>query len=369
MLPRLSLLLFFVFALSNVYALKKFRLERDLRSEWLILEDGVFKAAGDIGFSNLSTVYLRVDPRSYPDCMFRLFSDATYFLFINGKVAGEYQGEVNLDVDSLAGAFNSGTLLLAIHQDRINPDDLRTELISSRQSPVAADGNALKPYSPLRDFVVVAGILIMLLVVLEMRLNPKLARDYFAIGRILSSRDVDDSQASARLTSGANVQFYILCSLLIGFYLLIVFSNLPTRYALPIAFRADGFWMNAWQWIKLSSLTFSFCMLKLLIIFSATRLFGMRGMARFHFFNWMRLSLLFFGAAVVVLFIYFISHGKSPEVFVVFLSSIVVAIVGWIVVAVFKLSGRTGHSLFHLFSYLCATEIIPLFITVKILFQ
>lgn len=369
MLPRLCLLSFFIVALSNVYAQKKFTLEKDLRSEWLIFSDGAYQAAGDIGLSGLRTVYFRFNARSYPDCLLRLSSDANYFLFVNGKVVGEYQGQAILDVDSLARAVNSDALLLAIHQERINPRDLRTELISTHHPPVAVQGNALKPYFHLRDFVVIAGLLIMLLFVLEMRLNPKLARDYFAVGRILSSRDVDDSQASARLTSGANVQFYILCSLLIGFYLLIVFSNLPARYALPIAFRADGFWMNLWQWLKLSFLVFIFCMLKLLIIFSATRLFGMRGMARFHFFNWMRLSLLLFGTAVVVLFIYFISHGKNPEVFAIFLSVIVAAIVAWIAVAIFKLSGRTGHSLFHLFSYLCATEIIPLFITVKILFQ
>src|SRR5690606_18279278 len=101
---------------------------------------------------------------------------------------------------------------------------------------------------------------------------------------------------------------------------------------------------------------------KALIIFSLTRLFDMRGMTRFHFFNWIRLLLVAIGAATVVLFMYYISHGDDPGYYVVFLSVVIAVLVAWIVVAFFKLSGRTGHSIFHLFSYLCATEIIPLII-------
>jgi hypothetical protein len=100
-----------------------------------------------------------------------------------------------------------------------------------------------------------------------------------------------------------------------------------------------------------------------------TRLFDMRGMARYHFFNWVRLLLVMFGAATAIIFMYFISRGDHPYLFVVFLSVVAGTLLVWIVMAFFKLSGRSGHSMFHLFSYLCATEIIPLLITVKVLFQ
>ncbi|MEX2234264.1 MAG: DUF4271 domain-containing protein, partial [Cyclobacteriaceae bacterium] len=220
-----------------------------------------------------------------------------------------------------------------------------------------------------RDFVVVSGLVIILLFLFALRLKTKLDADYFSISRILSSREADDSQTSARLTSSSNVQFYVLCSLMIGFYLIIILQNLPPQYALPIRFQSSGFWMMWWQWLKLSTIIFYALLLKIFIIFLLARLFGMRGMARFHFFNWIRLLLVVLGAATILLFIYFISRGDSQNFFVVFLSLVVVALVAWIAVAFYKLSGRSGHSMFHLFSYLCATEIIPLLITVKVLFQ
>ena len=42
---------------------------------------------------------------------------------------------------------------------------------------------------------------------LAVRLNSKLAGDYLSVSRIFALRDIDDAQASARLTGGSNVQF------------------------------------------------------------------------------------------------------------------------------------------------------------------
>jgi hypothetical protein len=369
MLPRLVLLMFALCLCTSLFGQKKFNTVKDLKPEWMMYEDDAYRPLHDFPFRGLNTIYIQLESGDYGGRFLRLSSASPYFLFLNGKVRGEYTGQAVFNLDSLARLAGTDVLQVAVHQEHMNERDLRTELVSTAPGPSGKVINLARPYSHFRDFVVVSGLLIMLLFVMELRLNPKLAGDYFSIGRILSSREADDSQASARLTSGANVQFYILCSLLIGFYLIIVFHHLPPRYALPIPFEASGFWMSVWQWLKISALVFSVFLFKLLIIFSITRLFGMRGMARFHFFNWMRLLLLVFGIAVVILFIYFILHGNNPEVFIVFLDIVVATLIAWIALAIYKLSGRTSHSLFHLFSYLCATEIIPLLITVKILFQ
>ncbi|HEX8041000.1 MAG TPA: DUF4271 domain-containing protein [Chryseosolibacter sp.] len=366
--PFLSLA-FALFLFTSVFAEKKFSILKDLRADWMKYEDGSYKPLDKLPLTGLNTVYFVLKAGDYPGGSLRLISDKPFFVFLNGKVAGEYTGEIVMDIDSLSRAVRSSEFLVAIHRNDIRERDLKTEIASTGVTVPPDTGIVRKPYSHFRDFVVISGLLIILLFLVELRLNPKLASDYFSVARMFSSREVEDSQASARLTSGSNVQFYVLCSLMTGFYLLIILYNLPSTYALPVRFHATGFWTTAWQWLKLSAIIFMVFMLKLSIIFSMTRLFGMRGMARFHFFNWMRLLLLVFGTATVVVFIYFISRGDSPVFFVLFLSLVIAVLIAWIVVAIFKLTGRTGHSIFHLFSYLCATEIIPLLITVKVLFQ
>jgi len=355
--------------MSSLFAQEKFTVLKDIRSEWQSYEKGSYEPVLELPFSGLNTIYFQLDPREYNGAYLAVSSLKPYFLFVNGKVCGEFSGSSVFRIDSLL-MMEGRVSWIAIHQENIHERNLTTQIVSRQQTqPTAEAGTGPRPYSHFRDFVVIAGLLIILLFLSAFRLNPKLAGDYFAVTRIFTSREMEDSQASARLTGGSNIQFYVLCSLIIGYYLLIVVQYLPAQYVLPVRFHASGFWMQWWLWLQLSTFVFVALLAKVFIIFMLTRLFDMRGIARFHFFNWIRLLLVVVGAATIILFMYYISHGDNPGSYVVFLCVIVAVLIAWIVVAFFKLSGRTGHSMFHLFSYLCATEIIPLLITVKVLFQ
>ena len=369
MWPRIFSVSFLVLLYSSVFGQEKFTVVQDLRTAWMTFEKNSYNPLGELPFTGLNTVYFEVDRGRFAGKMLLLESNKPYFLFVNGKVMGEYAGRALINIDSLSGVVHSPAFRIAIHQNKINERDLLTQIVSTESLVVREEDDTRRPYSYLRDFSVISGFVIILFFLALLQLHPKLSADYFTLSRIVASREAEDGQSSARLTSSSNVQFYILCSLLLGFYLLIILYNLPAEYALPIQFHASSFWMIWVQWLKLSAYVFVALMAKLLIIFSLSRLFGFRGMARFHFFNWIRLMLVIFGAATIVLFTYFISRGDSADTFVMFLSVVVVMLIVWTAVAYFKLSGRSGHSMFHLFSYLCATEIIPLLITVKVLFQ
>ena len=369
MWPRVLSVFLLLLLSSSVFGQEKFTVVNDLRTAWTTFEKDTYKPLGELPFTGLNTVYFEVDRGRYAGNLLLVESNKPYFLFVDGKVMGEYTGRALINIDSLSRVVRSSAFKVAIHQNKINERDLLTRIVSTELVAAREEENAGRPYSYLRDFSVISGFVIILFFLVLLQLYPKLAADYFTLSRIVASREAEDGQSSARLTSSSNVQFYILCSLLLGFYLLIILYNLPAEYALPIQFHASAFWMIWVQWLKLSAYVFVALMAKLLIIFSLSRLFGFRGMARFHFFNWIRLMLVIFGAATIVLFTYFISRGDSADTFVMFLSLVVVALIVWIAVAYFKLSARSGHSMFHLFSYLCATEIIPLLITVKVLFQ
>jgi len=370
MFLRISFLLFLCSFGADAFAQKPTTVVKDLRDEWMQYKDGGYEPLDDFPIRGVSTVYLRLDRDAYAGNFLRLQSSEPYYIFINGKIAGDYEGDALFSIDSLFRPFAARPVLIAIHQRSVNERDLTTAVVSQQpharqvQSEVVA-----KPYSHFRDFVVIAGLLVVVLFVLALRLNPKLAADYFSVTRMFSLRDVDDGQATARLTGGSNIQFYVLCSFILGYYLIIILYNLPGRYELAGHFHASGFWMVWLQWLKLSALVLMALLIKICIIFVTTRLFGMQGMTRFHFFNWIRLLLVVFSVATMVLFMYFIARGDSEKFYVMFLSLVAFTLIVWIVVAFFKLGGKSGHSMFHLFSYLCATEIIPLLITVKVLFE
>jgi hypothetical protein len=363
---RYALLLLLTYTIS-VSAQPKLPTEKNLRAEWKQYKDAKYqRLPADEIVPN--AVYLTIETSQFSESYFCVNSSRHFFIFFNGQLCGEYSGRNLFSLDSLSIAHNTSSLAIGIYQDDINERDLITSIVGPQRKSMAGFDVAKRP-TYFNDFVVLAGLIIMILFLIIVKSNPKLASDYFTVSRIFSIRETEDVQSNARLTSSSNLQFYVICSLLLSFYMTIIFRHLPRQYALPLYFRDTGFLSATWHWIQISVVILTVFMGKILLIFSLTRLFGMRGLARIHFFNWVRLLLIVIGTSSVVLFVYFISRGQSPQLFVVFLSVVIGTLVAWIFIVFLKLNGKTEHSMFHLFSYICATEIIPLLITIKVLFQ
>ena len=338
----------------------------DLRQDWLLFEAGEY-AAHDLDEIR-NTIYFKLEPAKYLGGQLQIESARPYFLFVNGKLSGEYTGLTSFSIDSLSNRYSSNQLMACVYQESINPRELKTSVTKATHQANTLTP-AFRPSSHFKDFVIASGLTIIIFFLVVSQINPKLASDYFSIIKIFSPREADDAQSNARLTSSNNFQFYVGCSLLLAFYLLIILYHLPDAYALPLRFQASGFWSIVWQWIRLAFLILGLLMLKIVIVFMLTRLFNMRGLARVHFFNWVRLMLIVIGGATIIVFSYYVMRGQNESIFVAFLSLIVATLIAWIFIIFMKLNGKTEHSMFHLFSYICATELIPLLITIKVLFQ
>jgi hypothetical protein len=364
---RFILLLLSYFFITTVFAQKKFEIKNDLRSEWKIYQDGHYAAATALP-ANTKTVYLSIDADKYAKDLLQIQSEEVIYVFINGKLINESSGIVTFRIDSLAGTMFTNRLSLAIHCNRATERGLKTYVVSATGGS-AATSEISKPASSFRDFVITAGLILMVLFVVIIRMHPKLAADYFSVNKIFSLREGDEGLSSTRITGSSNILFYVFCSLMIGFFLMIVIRHLPDRFLLPLKFEATTFIGIFWQWVKISSLILILLFAKIFITFSLSILFGMKGIAGSHFQNWIRLMLMVGGMLSVAVFVYYISRGQSVSLYVMFLTSLIVTLAGWIIIAILKLNPRIEHSMFHLFSYICATEIIPLLITIKVLFQ
>lgn len=318
-----------------------------------------------------NTIYFTIESTRFPGAQISLSSSKPFFLFINGQLAARLEGHSSFSVDSLMSRYSSSSLIVSIYQPNINLSDLNTAVVLSTpgEASNAVVVDQLKPTTFFRDFVIVSSLFITIIFLLVININPKLASDYFSVTRIFSLRDTDDAHSSTRLAAGADFQFYLVCSLLIGFYIMIVSEHLPTSYLLPLYFKGTSFWSCVVLWLKCSVIILAILLLRIVLIYTLTRLFGLKGLGRVHFFNWLRLILVVLGTASVVLFAYFILRGQNIQVFEIFMSLIVGVLTAWIIIAFLKLNGKTEHAMFHLFSYICATEIIPLLITFKVLFH
>jgi hypothetical protein len=355
---------FFIFynAVSQPLA---FTVKENLQGEWTVYNGEKYEpyTTGE----NTHTVYFFIDAEKFSGDYLRIASAHDFTLFVNGKLASLAGHDFNLD--SLTKKFGASPLLIAIHQKDIEASDLITTI----ETPVVVKTHSLmtedKPSTFFRDFVVVASMLLLTMLVVVMRLNPKLASDYFSVSRIFSLREGDDSQIYMRITSSTNILFYIFCSLILSFYLMIVFHFLSPAYSVASYIKTQNFISTFLQWLFISLLILAVFFLKIILVYITSILFGSKEIAGIHFFNWVRLLLNIFGSLSIILFFYFILHGQSATFHTVLLKLIAWCLTGWTVIIFLKLRRRSGYSMFHLFSYICATEIIPLLIIITVLYN
>jgi hypothetical protein len=347
-------------AVAQQYAVRK-----DFASEWTYFEEGKYEAF--TGTEKVSTIYFRLDASKFQHDLLAVSSPQPFNLFIDGKLAGTGT-RLHLDIDSLAGIF-SPSFTVAIRQKRIWQEDLSTRVLTRAPQQASTEEQLVPRNTSFRDFAVIGLLVLVMLVITIIRLNPKLASDYFSVIKIFSMREVDDSQVYTRITSSTNILFYIFCSLMLGYYLMIIFHFLPTEYTTALLFKGEDFPMAMLQWLELSLIVLGIFFVKMTLVYGLTSLFGVPEAAGTHFFNWVRVLLVVFGTVTIIMSGYFIMHGQHAGFFYGLLQFFGWTLVLWMVLIIFKLSSKMSHSLFHLFSYICATELIPFLITLKVLYN
>lgn len=361
--------LFFCFSCSAIFIAdaQDFPIQKDFRDEWKIYQNDQFQSF-DREKGKATTIYFMLDAARFPGTTLRVSSPELFALFINGQLMGKRSTNMNLDVDSLRDIFQSSLVQVSVHQDKIRSAGLQTFILANVAIPLPPAGTELLGFSFFRDFAITGMLILMVMLIVIIQLNPKLASDYFSITRIFSMREGDDSQAYSRITSSINILFYAYCSLMLGYYLIIIFHFLPSHYSIAVAFQPATFWSAILQWLALSLIILMIFAAKIILIYVLSYVFGMSEIGGIHFFNWVRLLLGVFGTLTIVLFLYFIPHGQRENFYVFLLGAMAWILAGWTILIILKLQHQLGHSMFHLFSYICATELIPFLITIKVLY-
>jgi hypothetical protein len=341
-----------------------FQVMKDLQPEWQAYEDGKFVPYASRS-SATEVVYFSLPSRPHAGQLLSIKSAKPLSLFINNRfsTAGK---NFELAIDSLAKVAASTTLLVALYQDDMDTDALATTI--GVRKPVH-DDFLRRQTSGFKDFAILAVLILATFAIVIVRLNPKLASDYFSIGKIVSAREIDDAQTYTRIASSTNILFYIYSSMLLAYYLVISFHFVTDSYPVALAFQQDEFVSIFAGWLRVGGIVLLLLFVKIVLVFGLSFLFGIPEIAGVHFFNWVRLVLVVIGTLSIFLFIYLLWHGQNPGVYSVMLKLLGWFTLGWMILIFLKLNGRTGASMFHLFSYICATELIPFLFIVKVLYN
>ncbi len=353
------ILTFFLAILFSLPGISQRWVTQDLRTDWQIQHHGKFeKYAGQ----RIKTIYFTLDRRSLGGSL--IIQDREPFsLFINGKLNGLYKDSLTLHVDSL-WALHQGKLFIGVHQEN-TIYSLKTLLRS--QTRQADFDNPLRPANFFSDFVVIASLLLLIALIGLLRVNSSLTLDYLNVIKLFSLQDRDESTVASRIGASINLFFFALISFFLGLVLMIIFNIAPDRIRYAVNFVFNSTRQAFLYWILLSAMILALLVVKLILIAGFSMLFGLKDSVRFQFFNFVRLLFVTAGVMAMLAIVYFVFHSQNPNLFYSLLTigSFFVAI--GTVFLFLKLLARTSFPVFHLFSYLCATEIIPLMILGRVL--
>ncbi|MDH5382977.1 MAG: DUF4271 domain-containing protein, partial [Cyclobacteriaceae bacterium] len=175
--------------------------------------------------------------------------------------------------------------------------------------------------------------------------------DFFKLGFMFSSRNRDENIFRNRLMSPPTLAFIIIYSLIISFLILVVQEEKYISESL-------GYLIGNWLLWTLALIVLLFLKSGLIRLF--LYIFNISKVFPFHFYNYLRISvvLLMVTALFALLLSWTIPFYNSKN-FIVY-----ALIFGAFLRALFvflKLNSEVGYKNFHLFSYLCATELLPFF--------
>lgn len=283
-----------------------------------------------------------------------------FAVFLNGKLSGRMNEKVILDVDSIISKDPSVSLLSIFQKANVN--SLKTHLLVNKD---VNNERYAREDAFFSNFVIISSLILFGFFVFLYRSNTRLTIDYLNIFKVFALQEREEAIITGRIGSSVNILFFVFISLLWGLLLIILFhsentwiSNLNAIDTTPKIFLL---------WLIISLLFFCFLIVKLLLSWIFSRLFSFKDVVRFQFFNFIRSLYATSAALSVALVIYFMIDGVSLGFYQSLLISASIFMVLSGLLFYFKLMSRISVSIFHLFSYLCGSEIIPLMILIKVL--
>ena len=276
-------------------------------------------------------------------------------LFVDNNLA--YRSDnFKIGLDSLRKIHKKDNVLLTFYGTPrlIGPDDLVIDFVENLHngSDLTVDGPVLRAENPLPDFLMVFLLLFFTLIAIVKTGSGQLIADIFNWGRIFSLNAKDESYfRNDVFSANVFVLFAIFC-LIISFSFNVAHwlqDSIGGPYSVYIIDLAKTFGTVTVIVIG-----------KIMIIGIFSKIFNFSGLFSVHALEYIRYSITANIVIAVLALIIYVS-GASFVTWEMFFYLWIATIVFRIVILTFKLNSIASFHFFHLFSYICATEIVPFF--------
>jgi hypothetical protein len=356
---RLCFLLFATTALADPGVI------HDFKGEWKVYKEAGYQSADPAALNEEVTIYFTLDTRRFGGQQLAVSHPGSAYIFVDGQFISGVDSEVLLSIDSLHEAFGE-VVLIAVHASGRLPETVTQIVSPAAQRSTDLVALVARPPTYFRDFGILTAASLVVFFLFLFRSNPQLTLDYFSFTKIFSSSERNETQLASRISSSENLLFYLFSALLTGFLLSVILFSAGPFFPAAVSFQFGSLATALLVMGRLSMYILLLLSAKLVIVLIFSTLFNFRDTISFQFFNFLRFVL--FTAVILSAFslCFFVFRIDSPAWYERLIGLGLLMLTTGSVMVLRKLLRRSHFSFFHLFSYLCVSEFIPLVILFKL---
>ncbi len=364
-----------------------YRLVESLDNQWLIYDQsyGGYVPYFRKTYGLPSAVSLYLNLKKYHAYHLLLETKEPTHLFVQSQLCRTLAPTVRtiLDIDSLRQYYKTDFVLVSVYRPEGHTPPPTAQIIysSSKKAirmPQAALSEIvtrkvwqprLRESSDFQDFIVVLSVVLLAFYTFLFNYHPKAFGRNFGFRSILSIDTREDATIVAKPLSQINILFILAHSMLLGMFYMIAQRYSDSFFVNILSMEASDTFRDLGKYFgALTGLFFILLIGKYLFIYAIGVVFGINNTASVHYYEYLLFSRLFFVLFVPVQFILLVVYPQWMLLFLqVSMISFILLNIARILTISSVLNKMTTFRNLYLFSYLCATELIPLLMGIKLL--
>ena len=336
----------------------------DLSQDWKTMESGTFVDYHKN--SSAEAVYFTLDTYRFRGYDLEVEGARDFSVWVNGKLIQQSDGRtLRFDIDSLTKIYKAPMTIGLYARKGLARANTAVVTFSSQR---AEEVEKLRQKNHLRDFSVLGVFILSLGFLMMLRFNRRLLFDYFDFTKLFSLQERDESLIAGRITSRFSMLIYVYLSAWCGFLFLVTFQHVEENWIILSDFTVGSVANGFLKWGELTLAVGLFLFIKVSIVLALSIVFRLREGGSIQVLNYFRLISFLLMVLSIVLVFYFVLGTKSPQYYQGLITLTAWIMAGWGILIFFKLLNKSPYPVFHLFSYLCASEFFPIIILFKSLF-
>jgi len=336
----------------------------DLKDGWMEYKEGQYNIISH-PTRNRKLIHFFITAKLAQEGKLKIDLPAESSIFVDNKlkIYSPIDSSYFLDPSSLLGSKHE--ILVSISGLNLSSKNLETVIVNNSFKEIKKVKERSR--SGFKDFFLFAFLIGAALTAFLRNTSQNISVEYFEVVRALNFRSREELIFKGKFFSTPNPLFYFVSSFLAALLAISLFSLSPTSFRPNLALPNLTFLQLLGYQFILTGVIYLWVLIKWLIIRYLSELFRLRNFSAIHFFSYERFSFLILLLINTLVISFFLIFGQETEIYQFIITVIILAAGFRVVLMFFKLLNESTYKSLHLFSYLCATEIIPYLIAIKLI--